>query len=252
MQRAAHAAGEAVRRAREHGVGLVGVRNSNHFGMAAHFTRMIAEQGCVGLATTNGSPAMAPWGGKEKAAGANPWSIAVGRPARGDGDGHRQRQRAAWARSTPPGSGRDHPRGLGPGRRGAVHHRPGGRHRGRDPAHAAATGLRHLLQGDGRAQGQHAARSPPGSAAPSRPSGAAAAATWSWPSTSPPWPTSCLRRADGAADRRDEGGPLAVGLTRSSTRASWRTGRGPGWSATASSCRTRPLRPWSGWPPRPG
>jgi LDH2 family malate/lactate/ureidoglycolate dehydrogenase len=73
----AHAAGEAVRRAREHGVGLVAVRNSNHFGMAAHFTRMIAEQGCVGLVTTNGSPAMAPWGGKEKAVGANPWSIAA-------------------------------------------------------------------------------------------------------------------------------------------------------------------------------
>jgi LDH2 family malate/lactate/ureidoglycolate dehydrogenase len=74
---AAHAAGEAVRRAREHGVGVVGVRNSNHFGMAAHFTRRIAEQGCVGLVTTNGSPAMAPWGGREKAVGANPWSIAA-------------------------------------------------------------------------------------------------------------------------------------------------------------------------------
>jgi LDH2 family malate/lactate/ureidoglycolate dehydrogenase len=73
----AHAAAEAVRRAREHGVGVVGVRNSNHFGMAAHFTRMIAEQGCVGIVTTNGSPAMAPWGGKEKAVGANPWSIAA-------------------------------------------------------------------------------------------------------------------------------------------------------------------------------
>jgi LDH2 family malate/lactate/ureidoglycolate dehydrogenase len=73
----AHAAAEAVRRAREHGVGVVGVRNSNHFGMAAHFTRMIAEQGCVGVVTTNGSPAMAPWGGKEKAVGANPWSIAA-------------------------------------------------------------------------------------------------------------------------------------------------------------------------------
>jgi len=73
----AHAASEAVRRAREHGVGVVGVRNSNHFGMAAHFTRMIAEQGCVGVVTTNGSPAMAPWGGREKAVGANPWSIAA-------------------------------------------------------------------------------------------------------------------------------------------------------------------------------
>jgi LDH2 family malate/lactate/ureidoglycolate dehydrogenase len=73
----ASAAAEAVRRAREHGVGVVGVRNSNHFGMAAHFTRMIAEQGCVGVVTTNGSPAMAPWGGREKAVGANPWSIAA-------------------------------------------------------------------------------------------------------------------------------------------------------------------------------
>ena len=74
---AAAAADEAVRRAREHGAGVVAVRNSNHFGMAAHFTRMIAEQGCVGILTTNGSPAMAPWGGKEKAVGANPWSIAA-------------------------------------------------------------------------------------------------------------------------------------------------------------------------------
>jgi LDH2 family malate/lactate/ureidoglycolate dehydrogenase len=73
----AHAATEAVRRAREHGVGVVAVRNSNHFGMAAHFTRMIAEQGCVGIVTTNGSPAMAPWGGRAKAVGANPWSIAA-------------------------------------------------------------------------------------------------------------------------------------------------------------------------------
>ena len=73
----AHAVAEAVRRARDHGVGVVGLRNSNHFGMAAHFTRMIAEQGCVGIVTTNGSPAMAPWGGKEKAVGANPWSIAA-------------------------------------------------------------------------------------------------------------------------------------------------------------------------------
>jgi LDH2 family malate/lactate/ureidoglycolate dehydrogenase len=73
----AHAAAEAVRRSREHGVGVVAVRNSNHFGMAAHFTRMIAEQGCVGVVTTNGSPAMAPWGGREKAVGANPWSIAA-------------------------------------------------------------------------------------------------------------------------------------------------------------------------------
>jgi LDH2 family malate/lactate/ureidoglycolate dehydrogenase len=74
---AVHAVGEAVRRAREHGVGAVAVRNSNHFGMAAHYTRMLAEQGCVGIVTTNSSPSMAPWGGRARTIGANPWSVAV-------------------------------------------------------------------------------------------------------------------------------------------------------------------------------
>ena len=53
------------------------MRNSNHFGTAAYWTRRIAARGCVGILTTNGSPAMAPWGGREKTVGANPWSIAV-------------------------------------------------------------------------------------------------------------------------------------------------------------------------------
>ncbi|WP_433516637.1 Ldh family oxidoreductase [Nonomuraea sp. CA-143628] len=73
----AYAAREAVRRAGEHGVGVVAVRDSNHFGTAAYFTRMMAAEGCVAILTTNGSPAMAPWGGREKTVGANPWSIAV-------------------------------------------------------------------------------------------------------------------------------------------------------------------------------
>ena len=68
---------EAVRRAGEHGIGVVAVRHSNHFGTAAYWTRRIAAAGCVGILTTNGSPAMAPWGGREKTVGANPWSIAT-------------------------------------------------------------------------------------------------------------------------------------------------------------------------------
>jgi LDH2 family malate/lactate/ureidoglycolate dehydrogenase len=68
---------QAVERARAHGVGVVAVRNSNHFGTAAYWTRRIAAAGCVGILTTNGSPAMAPWGGREKTVGANPWSIAT-------------------------------------------------------------------------------------------------------------------------------------------------------------------------------
>jgi LDH2 family malate/lactate/ureidoglycolate dehydrogenase len=69
-----------VERARMHGVGLVGVRNSNHFGTAMYFTRRAAEEGFVAVLTTNASPAMAPWGGREKVLGTNPWSIAAPGP----------------------------------------------------------------------------------------------------------------------------------------------------------------------------
>ncbi len=70
----------AVDRARTHGVGVVGVRNSNHFGTAMYFTRRAAQDGFVAVLTTNASPAMAPWGGREKRLGTNPWSIAAPAP----------------------------------------------------------------------------------------------------------------------------------------------------------------------------
>lgn len=74
---AADAAREAVARAARHGVAAVAVRNSNHFGTAAYFTRMAPPEGCIGLLATNSSPAMAPWGGRERAVGSNPWSLAA-------------------------------------------------------------------------------------------------------------------------------------------------------------------------------
>jgi len=73
----AHAAREAVARARKHGIGAVGLRNSNHFGTAMYFTLMAAREGCVGFLSTNASPAMAPWGGRRKTVGTNPWSWAA-------------------------------------------------------------------------------------------------------------------------------------------------------------------------------
>ena len=73
----ARAAQEAVRRAKAHGIGAVALRNSNHFGTAMYFTLMAAREGCVGFLSTNASPAMAPWGGRKKAVGTNPWSWAA-------------------------------------------------------------------------------------------------------------------------------------------------------------------------------
>lgn len=64
----------AIDLSRTHGLGAVAVRNSGHFGTAMYFTKMAAEAGCVGFLATNASPAMAPWGGREKRVGNNPWS----------------------------------------------------------------------------------------------------------------------------------------------------------------------------------
>ena len=52
-----------VDRAREHGISGVAVRNSNHFGTAAYFTRRVARAGCVGLLFTNASTPTEPIGG---------------------------------------------------------------------------------------------------------------------------------------------------------------------------------------------
>lgn len=68
---------EAIDRARAHGVGAVAMRRSNHFGTAMYFTLMAARAGCVGFLATNASPAMAPWGGRRKMVGTNPWSWAA-------------------------------------------------------------------------------------------------------------------------------------------------------------------------------
>jgi LDH2 family malate/lactate/ureidoglycolate dehydrogenase len=68
---------EAVRRAKAHGIGAVAVRNSNHFGTCMYYTMMGAREGCVMLLTSNGGPAMAPWGGRKKIIGTNPWSVAA-------------------------------------------------------------------------------------------------------------------------------------------------------------------------------
>jgi LDH2 family malate/lactate/ureidoglycolate dehydrogenase len=74
---AARATGDAIEFAKVHGIGAVAVRNSNHFGTAMFYSLMGPPAGCIVLVATNASPAMAPWGGREKRVGTNPWSIAA-------------------------------------------------------------------------------------------------------------------------------------------------------------------------------
>ena len=74
----AHSAmSKAIALSRDFGIGAVAVRNSGHFGTAMYFTRLAALAGCVGFISTNASPAMAPWGGKERRVGTNPWAWAA-------------------------------------------------------------------------------------------------------------------------------------------------------------------------------
>lgn len=75
---ASAAAGEAMDRADEYGVGTVGVHDSNHLGMLGYYTDQLQREGYVGIAMTNTEPAMPPYGGADPVLGTNP--IAIGLP----------------------------------------------------------------------------------------------------------------------------------------------------------------------------
>ncbi|HEY4825436.1 MAG TPA: Ldh family oxidoreductase [Solirubrobacteraceae bacterium] len=77
---AARAMHEAIRKARDGGAGVVGVRRSNHFGEGAYYVARAITEGMIGLITTSGSPNMPYWGGREPVLGTLP--LAVGVPAR--------------------------------------------------------------------------------------------------------------------------------------------------------------------------
>jgi LDH2 family malate/lactate/ureidoglycolate dehydrogenase len=75
------AAAEAMRicmkKARQYGVALALIRNTNHIGFLAYYPLMAAAEGMVGICMTNAAPAMAPWGGAEAFLGTNPLAIAA-------------------------------------------------------------------------------------------------------------------------------------------------------------------------------
>ncbi|CAD6184452.1 unnamed protein product [Caenorhabditis auriculariae] len=73
----------AVQKAKEHGIGWVVARNSNHFGIAGWYADYAVRQGLVGMAFTNTSPCVFPTGSAEKSLGSNP--VCVAAPAK-DGD----------------------------------------------------------------------------------------------------------------------------------------------------------------------
>jgi L-2-hydroxycarboxylate dehydrogenase (NAD+) len=66
----------AIRKARQFGVAVVGVRNSNNFGTAGFFGDMAARSGCAAMIYANAAPAIAPTGGTKTIFGTNPLCFA--------------------------------------------------------------------------------------------------------------------------------------------------------------------------------
>lgn len=67
----------AIEIAHEAGVGTVAVRHSGHLGAAAGYAIMAADEGFIGLCTTNTAPLLPPVGGNQRRVGNNPLAIAA-------------------------------------------------------------------------------------------------------------------------------------------------------------------------------
>ena len=71
------AMGRAIEIAHEHGVGCVGLRNTNHWMRAGAYGLQAADAGCIGICWTNTTVLMPPWGSAEKRIGNNPLTLCV-------------------------------------------------------------------------------------------------------------------------------------------------------------------------------
>ena len=69
-----------VRLARAHGVGVVTVRDSSHFGACAWWAQKIAAEGMIAIVLCNAIPLVASWQGRDKILGTNPICMAVPGP----------------------------------------------------------------------------------------------------------------------------------------------------------------------------
>jgi L-2-hydroxycarboxylate dehydrogenase (NAD+) len=67
----------AIQKAKENGVGMVTVRDSNHYGIAGYYAMMALEHNLIGISYTNSQPLVAPTYGRKALIGTNPIALAV-------------------------------------------------------------------------------------------------------------------------------------------------------------------------------
>lgn len=69
----------AIALAQEHGMGLVALRNTNHWMRGGTYGLQAADAGCIAIMFTNTQPNMPPWGGRDSRIGNNPLVVAIPR-----------------------------------------------------------------------------------------------------------------------------------------------------------------------------
>lgn len=74
-----HCMNRAIILAKEHGIGCLALKNTNHWMRGGNYGWQAADDGCIGLCFTNTKPNMPAWGGSEPVLGNNPMVIAVPR-----------------------------------------------------------------------------------------------------------------------------------------------------------------------------
>lgn len=67
----------AIKKAKEVGIGCVGVHNTNHFGVTGFYSDLALRENCIGLVLANTDPAIAPLGGSEPLIGTNPLALGI-------------------------------------------------------------------------------------------------------------------------------------------------------------------------------
>ncbi|MFQ6044701.1 MAG: Ldh family oxidoreductase [Candidatus Poribacteria bacterium] len=67
---------KAIEKAQSCGVGIVTMRNSNHYGAAAFYAMMALEHNMIGISMTNVLAGMPPTGGRQARIGNNPFALA--------------------------------------------------------------------------------------------------------------------------------------------------------------------------------
>ena len=68
---------KAIEKAKATGVGIVSVRESNHYGIAGYYAQMASKQGLIGFSCTNSEAIMVPTFSRQVMLGSNPLAVAA-------------------------------------------------------------------------------------------------------------------------------------------------------------------------------